>query len=144
MNSLSSYSCDVDRSTESFSNIFPFHCLDNRTFVETLTSRNVSNSNNIHKTEIKDFMSILETEGNNLNSCSYFTIDQFNKEYIAEEKNHSESFIHFNCRSLKKNFENLDLSLYLLKHAFKIIGLTKTWLTDTSPLNLYQLHDYVT
>ena len=139
----SSCSC-VDIDNDCMCEIFPFHCLDDESFIETVSLVHASNFNHMCNTDIQDLMSILETEGDSVyNNCSYFSVDKFNKEYSDGDKNLSQSFIHFNCRSLKKNFEYLDLSLYLLKHIFKIIGLTETWLTDTSPVELYQLHDYV-
>ena len=41
------------------------------------------------------------------------------------------SIAHFNCRSLKRNFENMSKFLKCFTHTFSLIGLTDTWLTNT-------------
>ena len=71
----------------------------------------------------------------------YFDIDTFNEKYgVTTYK--CQSLAHFNCRSLAKNFENFELLVNSLKHKFKIIGLTETWLCDTSPVNMFNLENY--
>ena len=73
---------------------------------------------------------------------TYLHVPAFNSKYIGDEFLNSFSLIHFNCRSLSCNFDNLNVYLKSITHSFKIIGLTETWLKKSSPTDLYQRDGY--
>ena len=55
---------------------------------------------------------------------------------------HKFSLLHVNARSLNKNFESLESLLFTLNNfKFSIIGVTETWLHNTSP-SIFNLHNY--
>ena len=71
----------------------------------------------------------------------YFDENEFNQKF-KESTYKCQSLVHFNCRSIAKNFEKLEDLLDSLNHKFKIIGLTETWLNDSIPENMFHLRNY--
>ena len=84
----------------------------------------------------------------------YYTINEFNNKFspstqvnsTADLKNtyaaNNFSLLHWNARSLNKNFESLELLLSSLKDfPFSVIGISETWLRTNSP-NLFNLDNY--
>lgn len=70
---------------------------------------------------------------NNIISCNYHLEDTFNSE--LEERcitNECFSLIHFNVRSMLKNFDEFYIYLINLNHSFSVIGLCETWLTNVN------------
>jgi len=49
--------------------------------------------------------------------------------------------IHFNARSLQKNFENISQFLSTLHHSFDFIAISETWI-NASPLIPFSLDGY--
>ena len=72
---------------------------------------------------------------------AYLDINAFNAKY-GDTTYTCQYIAHFNCRSLSKNFENFEMVLNDIKHKFKIIGLTETWLCETLSVNMYELENY--
>ena len=72
---------------------------------------------------------------------TYLDVPSFNTKY-GKEYDNSFSLIHFNCRRLHRNFDNLALLLNEIKHKFKIIGLTETWLHSSSFIDAFQFDGY--
>ena len=66
-------------------------------------------------------------------TSSYFLEDQFNR---SLPPNHQDRFsiIHFNARSLNRNFDHISNYLDLLNHSFSVIGITESWLKTSSDL----------
>ena len=52
------------------------------------------------------------------------------------------SFVHLNCRSLKKNFDNLHLMLTNIDLKFDFIAVSETWLSDNNDLTCYKINGY--
>ena len=52
------------------------------------------------------------------------------------------SCIHFNARSLVKNFENIESMLLLNEAKFAVIGISETWMTETHNKQYYTLPGY--
>ena len=46
------------------------------------------------------------------------------------------SILHFNCRSLKRNFDNFVCTLSSFSHPFSIIALSETWLNDKETISM--------
>ena len=86
------------------------------------------------------------------NPTNYYTINEFNSKFNLEtnnDPNHNVSIdsnnsfestdqyfslLHFNIRSMNKNFDSVDLLLSSVKKfPFSIIGMTETWLHKNSP-----------
>ena len=67
--------------------------------------------------------------------------DDFNSRYQKFISNNFFSLIHFNARSLSKNFENISNYLSLLNHEFSVIGVSETWLSN-SVFNLISMPNY--
>ena len=57
---------------------------------------------------------------------SYFDVDAFNN----LSKGKTFNLIHFNSRSLNRNFDAIKDYLSLLDHNFTVMGFTETWLRD--------------
>ena len=77
-----------------------------------------------------------ESYDQNISSNQYFTVNTFNEDLGSLKKYNS--IIHFNCRSLSNFFfEKLELFRNDLEHQFDIIGLSDTWLSDSSPLSMF-------
>ena len=67
-------------------------------------------------------------------SSKYYTQKQF-KLFSSENMNHGFSLLHFNIRSLNKNFDNFRLLLDDIgPPPFSVIGLTETWITHNPTL----------
>ena len=90
-----------------------------------------------------DFQNIINTENilddeSNMN-CDYYTNDEFNCKF---SNIYGLSVLHFNCRSVKANFSNLqDYILSLVKN-FDIIAVTETWLNETDNVNDFCMAEY--
>ena len=52
------------------------------------------------------------------------------------------SIIHFNARSLYKNFEDISIFLSSLKHSFTIIAVSETWISR-DPVIPFNLPGYI-
>ena len=83
-----------------------------------------------------------ESKFQNLDS-PYYTVD----EMISFSKDLSQnkfSIFHLNIRSINKNFENLKSLLHEVKHDFKVIVLTESWLKDENAdqNSLFQIPNY--
>lgn len=74
---------------------------------------------------------------------NYYSCDEFNGFIDAKDKvSQNFSCIHFNCRSLVKNFDIFSLFLNDIHHNFTIIGLTETWFKPEDSLSLYNIDNY--
>ena len=69
-------------------------------------------------------------------ACNYLLVDDFNLKYHEYKDNNHFSLIHINARSLSKNFEEISNYLSLLNHEFSVIGISETWLTNSTSDNL--------
>ena len=80
-------------------------------------------------------------EKNILKSC-YVTRDQLAA--ISQNIMNSFSIIHFNSRSVKKNFDNIDNLLHSCRSNFSVVALSETWMNDSNGDNfeLYKLPEY--
>ena len=72
-------------------------------------------------------------------NCDYYTNDEFSSKVSTI---YGFSVIHFNCRSIKANFNNLQDYLLSLVRKFDIIALTETWLNETDNVNDFYMEDY--
>ena len=79
---------------------------------------------------------------NNVLPDTYLDACSFNTKFPEDDYCNSFSLAHFNCRSLPRNYDNLNMYLTSLVHKFKIIGVTETWLNASSPLDSYCLDGY--
>ena len=61
--------------------------------------------------------------------CKYFNEDQFHKSICTISKKQF-SLVHFNARSLYKNFDSICAYLMSLNYPFSLIGITETWMND--------------
>ena len=73
---------------------------------------------------------------------TYLDVSAFNSKFKKNEHSNAFSLIHFNCRSLPQNFDNLNMYLTSLDHKFKIICVTETWLNASSHTDMYCLDEY--
>lgn len=67
-------------------------------------------------------------------SCRYYTDEQFND---SVELDKAFSIIHFNCRSLPKNFTKINEYLDTFKSKFKLIALSETWINRENNIDLH-------
>lgn len=83
---------------------------------------------------------------NMIQSCQYFSEDQFND--MSHALSHDDfsviytfSTMHLNVRSLPKNYDHLQLHVSTLTHSFSIIAFSETWLNDDIT-DLYPISQY--
>lgn len=74
------------------------------------------------------------------NSCQYFSENSFSTLCNTLPKN-TFSILHLNIRSLPRNHDHFVHYLSTLRHEFSIIGLTETWLQDSTS-HLYDIPNY--
>ena len=74
------------------------------------------------------------------NKTLYYTHDEFNKYIKNDTCNYS--FLHLNCRSIRKFFDKFQLMLNELDIKFDFIAISKTWLNNNDEINCYALHGY--
>ena len=75
-------------------------------------------------------------------STPYLLEDQFNEFMNEVDSKTSLSFIHFNCRSLRKNYENIFDYITSLSVTFDVIGLTETWINQDEIFSLFVPPNY--
>ena len=126
--------------------LFPFEQMDGDSdFVDDDNADNAigncnlghNNFNNFKYTEYKSYEmgNDIDPENNYysniINDCEYYTEDQ----YRNLKMDGTFSIIHFNCRSLNKNFDNI--KDYLEKfNKFSVIAFSETWMSDKKELNV--------
>ena len=72
------------------------------------------------------------------NDCTpYFLEQQFIECMNEVDDQSSLSFIHFNCRSLKKNYSKIFYYIDSLCATFSVIGLTETWIKQDGDLSIF-------
>ena len=78
----------------------------------------------------------------NLSSCNYYLEDLFNKKLSQLDiADNAFSMVHTNIRSIPRNLSKFDHYLESLNHKFSIIGVSESWLKD-STANRYGLAGY--
>lgn len=60
-------------------------------------------------------------------TCCYYSEEQFAEQIVIDSMF---SLIHFNCRSLYKNFDKINDYLHTLKGRFMMIALSETWMQE--------------
>ena len=75
-------------------------------------------------------------------NCEYFTDSELISLYTKLKQNSTFSTLAVNTRSLRKNFEKLELCLDTLNISFDCTRLTETWLTDHDDTNCYNMNGY--
>ena len=77
-----------------------------------------------------------------LSECDYYTDSELNAIHVNVKSNCCISTLSINCRSISKNFENIECSLKSLDNKFDFVGLTETWLKTNDNSDIYNLPDY--
>ena len=75
------------------------------------------------------------------NVCHYFTENQFcdkMNNLVGDEF----TLLHFNARSMNKNFDNFNVFLQNKSSNFTAIGISETWFSCDSDVSLYSLSGY--
>ena len=111
--------------------IFPFYCLDDEEFQECVHNVTSKMKDLIEtclglESDVKQYY-----DGNYFNTftaSNYLTHEQLSR--MSVEIENSFSLVHFNCRSLKSNFDDIENLLYRCNANFKVIGLSETWMND--------------
>ena len=62
---------------------------------------------------------------------------------MSHEIQNSLSIIHFNCRSIKRNFDDIECLLHRCNVEFKIICLSETWMTESDDYDNFKLNGYM-
>lgn len=71
------------------------------------------------------------------NNASYLLENQF-QEYMSNVDSMSTfSSIHFNCRSLRKNYGGIFDYIDTLSHNFDVVGLTETWINENEDISIF-------
>jgi hypothetical protein len=80
---------------------------------------------------------------NNLNdSCDYYCSDLFNDKFDKPNFKSNFSLIHFNSRSLNKNFDSITDYLHTLNNNFSVLAFSESWFNDKTPTNLLNIDGY--
>lgn len=152
---LSIWSCD-----ECNSNIFPFNWMaDDDKFLSAVTDSDIMNTTSdiFHPFDLMEEndnlpLYSIDPDTNFYNgadhrlvkSCQYYNVDSFNSDFKSicqTEDNNPYSLCHINIRSIKMNLGSFEAYLNMLDHQFNIIGITETWLND-STCGLYSVPGY--
>ena len=128
--------------TKCKSELFPFNKLDNDEFLNCVSCisqelRNLQKRCMFLEKSVKQN----KIEKHLSNSC-YLSRDQLSS--MHNNILQSFSLIHFNCRSLKKNFDSIDNLLHGCSSKFSVIALSETWMNDANGdcFSLYELPGY--
>ena len=139
--------------------LFPFHNLDDdellinmRSDFESIGASNTSSP--LHNTFDESFVSDLNAKVPNLelnldhndtSNCYteslYSSVKVFGDE-VSHLSQNDFSVLHFNIRSLNKNFDSLEQFLHTLTDSPTVVAVTETWLRNTMPVSLYSLEGY--
>ena len=63
-------------------------------------------------------------------SCKYYTEESFHANFVTDNIENKFSIVHFNARSIGKNFTEITEFLNELKYTFDIIAISESWLDD--------------
>ena len=131
---------------------FPFGSLDDKSLKECFQKKSFdqaklakclnraeyNNDENILDENIDPDINLL----NDLKKKSmYFTCHEFNRR-LSNTLSCTVSLLHLNCRSLRKNFQNVENMLNNIKIKFDVVAITESWLSSTDDLNLYKINGY--
>ena len=102
-------------------------------------SSNIASFLNSETQELK--LDFDPNDSSTLNLCTSYHLE---KEIISfSHSDPSQLFLsHFNIRSLNKNFDQFRLFTNELKFHYAVLGLSETWLKDTSPSSLFTIDGY--
>ena len=133
--------------------IFPFHniCDDELQFISMETRLDMKHYELQHtctsldvdifecsKYKQNEYERNIDPDRNYFNSiiskCQYYTDFQFNQ---IESTDIGLSMVHFNCRSLNRNFEEIKSYLNELNHTFDIIAMSETWVQSINNFYFY-------
>ena len=73
-------------------------------------------------------------------NCKKNTDEVFTEKINFE---HIISILHFNCRSIKSNFDSINQYLHKIKSNFDAIALSETWLLIYNDLNHRKISNYI-
>ena len=98
--------------------------------------------------ELKKLHEYISPAGDNEYVCEqyYYSSKDFNTFLntipFTSDKHSTFPCIHFNCRSISRNFDSLKSFLSSIDFQSTAIGISETWLNDNSLLDLYMLDNY--
>ena len=143
-----------------YQQMFPFQNLDNIEYVSTVLHSNPAcdelvsickefnvncndSINNLDNRKMDTNENILKIES----ESEYLTCEEFKHKYT--ENSHSVykskeqvSVIHFNCRSLKANYDEICQLLSELEYKFDVIAMSETWFKDNYLTDIYNIEGY--
>ena len=120
--------------------LFPCHSLDNeRLLLMNTNDSYISNFNyfdhyDVAQVESKssDFDTNIDPDRNFFNdiskSCRYYSEDNFHPDFCNRN---GFSIVHFNAKSINKNFSETVHFLNELKYTFDLIAISESWLDDS-------------
>lgn len=90
-----------------------------------------------------DFIENIDPDTNFLafdNSNKYWLPEEFNSKNNVH--NDSLSLLHFNSRSLYRNFDDINEFISQLDKKFSVYGFSETWIHSKTPLSLFHIDDF--
>lgn len=125
LNLLSFFSLNKDVNMErlKYMKINPFHLNNIDDIFDNDILDNIKNSDSVFK----------QTQ------CKYIFSDELNKQIPNDN---SFSLIHFNARSLPKNYDDIHTLLASLEKKFTAIGISETWLSVNKKSDMYHIDGY--
>ena len=129
----------IDMEANDLNTIFPFHGLSDKMFQYVMGNWNRNIQENIDLYDI--FENPDKTDTNdpdimlNIPCSKYYDFQKFNGQLTSTSSKSSLSMLHFNLRSLPKNFDTLHELLCSLNNKPDIIGISETKLNDNSTAN---------
>lgn len=123
--------------------IFPFSLISDEDFKSNMftadSTISLQNFNTIRLELLKDNLNALDDIDPDLHcdifknsECNYYIPQEFVSKYVTREE-YFFSTIHFNARSLSKNFNDISDFLSAINYPFSIIAFTETWLQEHTP-----------
>ena len=126
-----------------FHSIFPFNDIDDTELIDMYVdsantqSLGTQDLNNLYKKFNSNSDSDFELEFDF--NCKYYLDDRFIDSF--KNVNNSFSLLHFNSRSLNKNFDAISEFVSTLSFNFSIYGFSETWINNSTPL-LFDMNGY--
>ena len=116
---------------------FPFHAINNDELIHSLFGSHFTSDDNSVYSKCKEFdeMDVIASDplvlglqsNNQIIKCKYYGEEELSEKII---KKPGLSLIHFNARSLSKNFKSICSCVSNLSVHFDVIAVTETWLED--------------
>ena len=143
--------CTLQLCNQCISDMLPFHDVTDNEFIDVIVfSKEPLHSEQFNAlTDLSNSAHIVNSESDlnianschtnefipdSIDNCEYYLEDEFINKIGSSNVNNCFSFIHFNSRSLSKNFDYINAYIDNLDFTFTIYGFSETWINVNTPI----------